>query len=418
MIAGTNWAGNYAYRAAELAAPRTLDELQELVRHSSALRALGSRHSFNDLADTTGTLVSLASMPATVDIDATRSRVSVGAGASYGAVAEELQRQGWALGNLASLPHISVAGAIATGTHGSGLRNGSLADAVTALELVDGSGEVRRFARGDDPEFPGRVVALGALGVVTTVELRIEPTFDVAQHVFEALPLETALANFPDLMGSAYSVSLFTTWRRPVIDQVWVKRRTDAAEAAETLFGAHPAPEDRHPIATMPAVNSTPQRGVPGPWLDRLPHFKLAFTPSAGQELQTEYLVPFRQAVPALEAVARLADRISPLLQVSEIRSVRGDDLWLSPAYGTDSVAVHFTWVQDEAAVAALLPDLEAALEPFSARPHWGKVFTIGAGRLAALYERLPDFLRLADRLDPRGVFRNDYLDRVVFSAS
>lgn len=411
-----NWAGNYAYRAREVCSPRTLEELQDLVRTSSALRAIGSRHSFNDLADTKGTLVSLAAMPATVAVDRARSVVTVDAGASYGAIAAELERQGCALANLASLPHISVAGAVATGTHGSGLRNGSLAAAVTAVELVDAEGELRRFARAEDPEFPGTVVALGALGIVTSVELRVEPTYAVAQHVFEALPLPVALERFTEIMGAGYSVSMFTAWRRRRIEQIWLKRRLDQPEPGDALFGAAAAPVDRHPIAHLPATSTTAQRGLPGPWLARLPHFRLEFTPSAGDELQSEYLLPIRHAVPAIEAVARLGDRLAPLLQVSEIRTVRGDDLWLSPAYGHDVVAVHFTWKPDQPAVTALLPDLEAALEPYAARPHWGKLFTLDAERLRARYERLPDFVRLAERLDPRGAFRNDYLERLIFS--
>ncbi|WP_210481487.1 FAD-binding protein [Naasia sp. SYSU D00948] len=415
VSAGTNWAGNYEYRAATVHSPRSVDELQEVVRRSPAIRALGSRHSFNDLADSPGDLVSLASMPAEVTVDEQLRTVRVNAGASYGAVAGELNEAGWALGNLASLPHISIAGAIATGTHGSGLRNGSLAEAVTAVELVDGTGELRRFARDADDDFPGTVVALGALGVLTAVELRVEPTYEVAQHVFDGLPLAAALESFPEVMGAAYSVSLFTSWREPLIDQVWVKRRTGEPEPGGDFFGATPAPVDRHPIASMPSLNATPQLGVPGPWLDRLPHFKLAFTPSAGEELQSEYLLPFEHGVEALQAVASIADRIAPLLQISEIRSVRGDDLWLSPAYGADAVALHFTWVQDQPAVTALLPELERALAPFSARPHWGKLFELGAGQISGLYPRIGDFTRIAGSLDPDLKFRNAYLDRVIF---
>ncbi|HEX2772677.1 MAG TPA: FAD-binding protein [Micromonosporaceae bacterium] len=417
MIAETNWAGNYAYRAREIRFPHSMEALQDLVRRSARIRAIGSRHSFSDLADTKGTLVSLASMPATVAIDPTRRVVTVSGGARYGDVAAELERHGWALANLASLPHISVAGAVATGTHGSGLANGSLADAVTAVELVSADGELRSFARDRDPEFPGSVVALGALGIVTRVELRIQPTYAVAQHVFEALPLSTALDRFHEIMGAGYSVSMFTTWGRPQIDQIWVKRRADQPEPGEFLFGAVAAPVDRHPIAHMPAANTTPQRGVPGRWLARLPHFRLEFTPSAGDELQSEYLVPIRHAVPAIEAIARLADRIAPLVQISEIRTVRRDDLWLSPAYGEDVIGLHFTWVPDQPAVTALLPALEAALEPYGARPHWGKLFTVDADLIRNRYERLPDFVRLAERLDPLGAFRNDYLDRLIFSA-
>jgi alditol oxidase len=386
------------------------------VVRSSAIRAIGSRHSFNDLADTRGTLVSLAAMPATVTVEPAPGIATVNAGANYGHVAGELERQGWALANLASLPHISIGGAVATGTHGSGLRNGSLADAVTAVDIVASDGELRRFVRDRDPDFPGTVVALGALGIVTSVDLRVEPTYEVAQHVYEALPLATALERFGEIMSAGYSVSMFTTWLRLQIDQIWVKRRTDQPEPGESLFGALAAAVDRHPIMHMAATNTTPQRGDPGPWLARLPHFRLEFTPSAGDELQSEYLVPIRHAVPAVEAVARLADRVAPLLQICEIRTVRRDDLWLSPAYQDDVAGLHFTWVADQPAVTALLPHLEAALEPYAARPHWGKLFALDPERIRTRYERLPDFVRLAERLDPRGVFRNDYLNRYLIA--
>ncbi len=417
VSAGVNWAGNYEYLARTVHSPRDVEELQDLVRRSPSIRALGTRHSFNDLADTSGDLVSLASMPAEVAVDEALRTVRVNAGARYGALAGELESQGWALSNLASLPHISVGGAVATGTHGSGAGNANLADAVRAVELVDGRGELRRFARDAAEEFPGTVVSLGALGIVTTLELEVQPSYEVAQHVFDNLPLEAALDSFPNVMGASYSVSLFTSWQRPVFDLAWLKRRIDQPEPGPSFFGATAAPVDRHPIAGMPTLNATPQLGEPGPWLDRLPHFKLAFTPSAGEELQSEYLLPFEQAVPALRAVAALADRIAPLLQISEVRAVSADDLWLSPSYGTDVVALHFTWIQDQPAVTAFLPELERALEPYGARPHWGKLFELGADQVARLYPRLSDFTRLANDVDPDRRFRNAYLDRVVFGA-
>ncbi|MCU1569739.1 MAG: FAD-binding protein [Naasia sp.] len=415
MSAGTNWAGNYAFRAARVLRPRTVDEVQELVGGADRLRALGTRHCFNDLADSAGDLLSVEELPVEVSVDAARGVAMVSAGTPYGILGTELQRQGYALPNLASLPHISVAGAIATGTHGSGVRNRSLAAAVTALELVDGTGALRRFSA-EDRDFPGTVVSLGALGIVTRVELAVEPTFEVAQHVFEAMPLAVALEHFDEVMGAAYSVSMFTTWARPEIEQIWVKRRTDQPAPPPDLFGALPAEVDRHPIKSMPALNSTPQLGRPGPWLDRLPHFRLEFTPSAGDELQTEYLLPRRHAADALTAVAGLADRLAPLLQVSEVRTIAADDLWLSMSSGADAVALHFTWVPDGAAVREVLPALEAALAPFDARPHWGKVFTTSADRLRELYPRLPDFVALVERLDPRGVFRNEYLERTILA--
>jgi xylitol oxidase len=136
----------------------------------------------------------------------------------------------------------------------------------------------------------------------------------------------------------------------------------------------------------------------------------MGFTPSSGDELQAEYLLPRRYAVEAIEAVRALADGVRPILQVSEIRTVAADRLWMSTAYGEDAVGIHFTWRPEPEAVGEMLVRVEAALAPFGARPHWGKLFSADAAALAPLYERIPDFVRLAERLDPRGAFRNPWL--------
>lgn len=412
---GTNWAGNLAYGASTLHEPTSVKDVRRIVAAASSIRALGSRHSFNDIADGTAELLSTAALTGPVAVNRDRSTVTVGAGIRYGELAQELEQEGFALANLASLPHISVGGAVATGTHGSGIRNRSLAAAVVGLELVTGSGDLVRFAAGD-PDFDGAVINLGALGIVTSLELEIEPAFEVEQTVFEKLPLENLLQNFDGVTGAAYSVSVFTTWRNPdVADSVWVKRRPDRDEPLEgDLFGAEPADDERHPLPGLPAIGCTPQLGVAGPWYNRLPHFKLDFTPSNGVELQSEYLVPTQHAVEAINAVRELSAEIAPLLQVNEIRTVAADGLWLSSSYGTDAVGLHFTWVQDQPAVEALLPRLEAALEPYSARPHWGKLFTAGAHDLDRLYPRLEDFRILAKRLDPEGVFANPFTATVM----
>lgn len=408
--AGSNWSGNLAYSAAELHSPQSVDELRRLVAGSRTVRALGTRHSFNRIADTVHTLIATAGITDEPVIDRESLTVSVAAGTRYGDLAGVLENAGYALGNLASLPHISVGGATATATHGSGVHNGNLSTAVTALELVLASGDLLRLDRGH-PDFAGAVVHLGALGVVSRLTLAIEPSFEVEQTVFERMPWEAVAEGFDEVMGSAYSVSLFTTWRnRGLIDQVWVKRRPDRdARLPATLAGAGRAAEPRHPLPDMSAGNCTEQLGAPGRWLDRLPHFRLDFTPSNGEELQTEYLLPRRHAAAALEAVRSLADRMVPLLFVTEVRTVAADDLWLSPSYATDVVCLHFTWKPCQRDVEALLPDLEALLAPFSPRPHWGKLFA--AGELSDRYPRASDFRALASRLDPERTFVNAFLE-------
>ena len=408
-----NWAGNYTYSAHTLHRPTSLEQVREIVANASRVRVLGSRHSFNDIADSSQ-LVTLAAMPPDVSVDTQAGTVSFGAGLTYGRLTEELNAHGLALHNLASLPHISVAGAVATATHGSGVGNGNLATAVAGLEMVTSAGEIVRTARGD-ADFDGMVVGLGALGAVTRLTLDVEPAYQARQRVFEGLQWHVLFDRFEEIMSSGYSVSVFTRWG-PLVDQIWVKSRvSDAPESVRAdLFGAVAATVDRHPILGIDPVNCSPQLGRPGAWSERLPHFRMGFMPSTGDELQSEYLLPRAHAVPGLEAVRALADRIRPLLQVCEIRTIAADRLWMSSAYRRDTVAFHFTWQPDQPRVEALLVDLEAALAPFDARPHWGKLFMAKADTIARLYERLPDFVRLTERLDPRGAFRNRWLEARV----
>jgi alditol oxidase len=409
----TNWAGNHTYRAATLHRPSSLDQVRELVAGASRLRVLGSRHSFTDIADSEA-LLSLDGLPAEVAVDHAAGTVSCSADLRYGELAEALAAEGVALANLASLPHISVAGAVATATHGSGDANGNLATAVAGLELVTASGETLTASRGD-PDFDGLVVGLGALGAVTRLILDVEPAYQVRQRTFEGLAWGSLFEHLDAVTSAGYSVSLFTRWAEQV-EQVWVKSRVteEPEQVRDELFGAVPATVDRHPILGIDPVNCTPQLGVPGPWSDRLPHFRMGFTPSSGDELQSEYLVPRGQAVAALESLRAVAGVVRPVLQVSELRTVAADLLWMSPQYGQDTLAVHFTWLPDRAGVEWALAEVEAALAPFGARPHWGKLFLADASAIAPLYPRLPDFAALAGRLDPRGVFANAWLHRHV----
>jgi alditol oxidase len=408
----TNWAGNVAYRAGRHHTPTSVEELQHLVAASRRLRPLGTGHSFNALADTDGDQVSVTGLPPTIDVHAAEPTATIAAGLRYGELTGRLHEQGWALHNLGSLPHISVAGAVATATHGSGEGNGNLASSVRALQMVTADGELVTLQRGRDSDFAGAVVALGALGVVVRLTLDLVPAFTVRQFVYEGLTLDRLLECFDDVVSAAYSVSVFTDWRDPVQAQVWVKQRVgeESRVAVERWPGARLADGPRHPIGGMPPENCTPQLGVPGPWHDRLPHFKLGFTPSGGKELQSEYFVARSSAAPAIEALARIRGQVAPLLQTAEIRTVAADDLWLSPAYRRDSVALHFTWVADEAAVAPVVSAVEEVLAPFDARPHWGKVFGVQPDVVAAGYERWQDFVTLAERLDPAGVLRNELL--------
>ncbi|MGH7497199.1 MAG: FAD-binding protein [bacterium] len=415
-----NWARNYTYSAARWHSPKTLEQVQELVVRCRKLKALGTRHSFNEIADTSEDIISLDHFDSVVALDRERPTVTVEAGIRYGRLCRYLHEKGYALHNLASLPHISIAGACATATHGSGDNNGNLATSVSAMEMVMASGEVIVFSREHSGDtFLGAVVGLGGLGLVTKLTLDILPAFEVRQDVYENLPLAQLENNFDTILSSAYSVSLFTDWRSTRISQVWMKRRVleSASFTPEPeWFGATLAPNDRHPIAGLSAVNCTKQMGVAGPWHERLPHFRMDYMPSSGEELQSEYLVPRPHACAAITAVAQLREQIAPLLQICEVRTIAADSLWMSPCYQQACLAIHFTWKKNWEAVRNLLPLIEAQLAPFSARPHWGKLFTMSPARLQALYKKLPNFQHLLRFYDPQGKFCNAFLDTHIFA--
>lgn len=442
-----NWAGNYQYRASELYAPETLDELQAWIAGRERVTVLGTRHSFNGIADTTAAHLSLRKLNRVIALDRANRRVTVEGGIRYGELGAYLHAHGYALHNMASLPHISAAGAVATATHGSGDRNGNLATAVYAIEVVKADGETVTYTRGEEA-FDGAVVGLGGLGAVTKLTLDIVPAFQIVQDVYEGLPFERLGDSFDEIFSAAYSVSLFTDWRSDVISQVWMKRavsdgdsaagqagsrrhvldgKTDwVSEAAAeekrqavtdepAFFGAVRADGKRHPVFGHDPVHCTEQ-GAAGPWHERLPHFRLDFTPSSGEELQSEYIVPRARAYEALCALQRIRERIAPLLFTSEIRTIAEDRLWMSSSYNRPSVAIHFTWKPDWASVRQLLPVIEAQLAPYEARPHWGKLFTMEAAQLQPLYDKLPEFRQLLTRHDPDGKFKNEFLTTYIMA--
>lgn len=415
----TNWAGNLTYSTSSIVRVSTVPEVVDAVRRYDRLKVLGTRHCFNTIADSHDRFLSLGGLNQVINLDTQRNTVTVGAGIRYGELAVWLNAKGYALHNLASLPHISVAGGCITATHGSGVHNGNLSSAVRAFELITASGEIIEFSREKTKElFTGSVVNLGGLGVVTKVTLAVQPTYQVSQYVFENLPIQALQQHFDEIMSAGYSVSLFTDWRNGNIGEVWVKSKVGEGQSfagQKEWFGATAATKDLHPISSLSAENCTPQMGVPGPWHERLPHFKMGFTPSAGKELQTEYFVPRENSFAAIKAVEQLRDQVSPHLQITEVRCIDADDLWMSPCYKQPSTTIHFTWQPDWPAVSKLLPLIEAQLAPFRAKPHWGKLFTMSHRRLADLYPRMNDFQGLLREHDPKGKFRNDFLNTVIF---
>ncbi|MBL7861826.1 MAG: FAD-binding protein [Cyclobacteriaceae bacterium] len=414
-----NWAGNLTYHAKYLLEPATVGEVQHALANHASVRVLGTRHCFNTIADTEATLLSTAKLNKIIAIDRANMTVTVEGGIRYGEFCKEIHAAGFAIHNLASLPHISVAGACATATHGSGVYNGNLATQVVALELVTATGEVLNISRASNADlFDAAVVSLGSFGVVTKVTMDLVPAFEVRQDVFLNLPMEQLQANFVELMSGGYSVSLFTDWQSDAINQVWVKSVVNPDvpfEIGDNYYGASRADRNVHPIIALSAEHCTEQMGIPGPWYERLPHFKMGFTPSSGEELQAEYFVPLASAVDAIEAVATLREEIKPYILITEIRSIAADAFWMSPCYQQASVAIHFTLKQDIAGVNAILPKIEATLAPFQAKPHWGKLFTLDAATLRARYPRIEDFKNQVVKLDPDKKLRNEFIDHYIF---
>jgi xylitol oxidase len=415
-----NWAGNLTFSTNRLYAPASVDEVRQVVKSCAKLRALGTRHSFNRIADSTQNQISLMKL-GEITLNEKARTVTVGAGVTYGKLAPVIDARGYALHNLASLPHISVAGAIATATHGSGVQNGNLSTAVSALEIVTADGESLHLSRTKDGEhFLAAVVGLGSLGVVTRVTLDVQPTYQVAQSVYQNLSLSHLKTHLEEIFSSGYSVSVFTDWQNHMASQLWIKRRLapgDKNDWAPEFFGAKLAERKLHPLAGHDAESCTEQQGIPGPWYERLPHFRMNFTPSSGRELQTEYLIPRSRGYEAILAVETLRDRITPHLFITELRTIAGDDLWMSTAYRRDSLAIHFTWKPEWPEVSQVLPLIEKQLEPFDARPHWGKLFTMAPAELQSRYARLAEFEAILKRYDPTGKFRNDFIGHNLYSS-
>ncbi|MEO7766499.1 MAG: D-arabinono-1,4-lactone oxidase [Ferruginibacter sp.] len=416
-----NWAGNLTYSTGNVHYPKTIEEVQQVVKTCDKLRGLGSRHSFNKIADSTENQVSLQELNKVVSLNKASNTVTVEGGMRYGELAPWLHQNGYALHNLASLPHITIAGACSTATHGSGVKNGNLSTGVSAIEFVNAAGDLVNLSKKNDGEkFHGAVVGMGALGIITKVTLDLQPTFNMQQVVYRNLPVSELEKNFNAIVSAGYSVSLFTDWKNKNINEVWVKSRVGPDNISAPpldLFGAKAATENMHPVEGQSAENCTEQMGVPGPWYERMPHFKMGFKPSAGVELQGEYFVPIEHAYEAIIAIEKLHEKITPHLFISEIRTINADDLWMSPCYKQTCVAIHTTWKQEVDTVMNLIPLIEQQLAPFNARPHWAKLFVMSPGILQSRYEKLGDFKQLIKQYDPEGKFRNEFLNKNLFDS-
>src|SRR4051794_1452184 len=321
-----NWAGNVDLGADTVHEPESLDELAAVVAGARRVRVVGSRHSFNELTRTEDVLLGLSRLPGAVE--ATDGGLRVPPWWTFGALTDQLADRGFALRSLASLPHISLAGACATGTHGSGDTTRGLASAVREIDLVQADGSLLTLRRGD-ADFPAAVVSLGALGVATSMTLDVEPTFDVRQDVYDDVAVGPYGDELLDALGDAYSVSLFTLLDSERFTMAWLKQRVPEGgtlgAAEPTWRGGRLAASARHPVPGQPTEGTTEQ-GVVGPWHERLPHFRLDVPPSSrGAELQSELLLPREAAPEAWRAVLQVREHLAPHVQTVELRSIAAD---------------------------------------------------------------------------------------------
>jgi alditol oxidase len=403
-----NWGGNLSYGTDQILEPTTIDELSQIIK-SGKVRPIGTKHSFSPVVIGDGKLVSTMGLVFEPFVDEKEAKVTVAANTRFGDLAIYLESRGWALKNMGSLPHISIAGACATGTHGSGDGNQILSASLSSYSFLDGRGEMQTFSRGDELFEAGRL-GLGAYGLWVQLTLDVVPSYRMRQDVYHDILWEAFYENPANLTSAGYSVSLFTKWGKPTIDQTWVKTRISDGPPANPLHGVYAETESKRELAPGVGDNLTAQGGQEGAWCDRLPHFRLDATPSAGDEIQTEYFVQRDQVASAVKQLNQLAELINPILIITEIRTIASDQAWLSPMLRGDSVALHFTWRNDPAAVNDAVQQIEAKLGDYGIIPHWGKVNAFDKSRLAAVHSRISDAREVFDELDPMRKFSSEYL--------
>jgi len=411
---GWNWSRTHCFGATELRRPTSIGELQQsivaAVASGQGVRTIGSRHSFTDIADS-DVVVDLGALPEQFAVSPDRTSVTVSGAMTYARLASLLEPHQLAIANMASLPHLSIAGAISTATHGSGTTNGNLATAVLSLKIMTSAGELRHVQR-SDTQFSAAVVALGAMGAIVAIELAVEPAFDVEQAVHNRLSWSRLHPSLDEVFDAAYSVSVFTDWRDHV--QLWTKRRVDQATLDHaTLHDGVQASQPEHPVPGADASSCTNQQ-EPGLWSHRLPHFRSDEVPSVGAEVQSEFFVERALMGQAIERLRSIGDALEPVIMVSEIRTIGADNIWLSPQYQRDCAAFHFTWHHDVVAAHAAADLVTDTLAPLRPIPHWGKVFDPRRFDFDQLYPNLRSALACFQEWDPTSTFTNAWMRNTI----
>jgi xylitol oxidase len=408
-----NWAGNLTFSAKEFIEIDNISKLQQVVSNSQGVKVLATGHSFNAIGDTKYTLISLKNLSNGIEIDSQNAQALIPAGMSYADAARYLESNGWAFSNMASLGEVTIAGAISTGTHGSGSNNGVLSTSVVGLEIVLGSGELITIDESNSEEFAGFVISLGSLGVFTKIKMKIVPSFSVKQFVYENIGIQAVAENFDTVFNSAYSVSYFSNWAKNSTGQIWMKFLDDSSSdnLSDNWLGANQAKAKQHPVKINNPDPCTDQLGISGKWLYRLPHFKLDSSPASGDEVQTEYLVDRKYVNEYIQDLRTIGDEIAPRVYATEIRTIKSDELWLSGAYQRETVGFHFTWKKSDTLV-DFLPRIEEILGKHDGRPHWAKLFSVKSDELSARYPKYSNFEALLKKYDPKKKFRNKFIDQ------
>ncbi|MCW4352420.1 FAD-binding protein [Hoyosella sp. YIM 151337] len=424
-----NWSRTVTAYPARVLRPRSTDELCGMVRKAAeaeqTIRAWGSGHSFTPAAATNGWALDLSALSGFSDIDLTRRAVTVKAGTLLRDLNAALHTLGLALENLGDIDTQTVAGAISTGTHGTGARLGNLATQVLALELVQPDGSVVRCSAEEKPDlFAAARVSLGALGVISTVTLRCVPRFVLAANE-QPEPIEQVL----DTMQQAADANdHFEFFMFPYGCKALVKRNNRTADEPAPLswaaeFLSYELIENRAFAAlcrlgrTVPA-SVKPAGRIADAVLSARAYrdwsYRVFATPRKVRMVESEYAIPRGALAEVLTALRSLYGRLAtPVAFPVEVRFSASDEIWLSPSYDRETayVAVH----QFEGMpYLEYFREFEAIARAAGGRPHWGKLHTLASPELGALYPRFDDFVRLRDELDPSRVFRNIYTDQVL----
>lgn len=397
----TNWAGNLRSTPAKMVHANSVEDVQDAVTHATAdglaLRVRGAGHSFTPLVCTDGVLLDIAGLHGIRSVDSARSRVTVGAGTTVEALGTLLWDQGLSLANQGDIDAQTVAGAISTATHGSGLQFTSFSGTVTAVEMVTASGEVVRFDE-SAAELDGARTALGSFGVITAVQLQAMPAYRLAERI-DYWPLDQVLDRWASETSTRRHFSFF--WGPFPGSLAMYGLGDDPDGIADPCFVKRYDQVGLDDLGTVDGAGRVDRAYRVFPQAFDLEFYEL------------EYFVPFTVALDAVDAVRRVIlahpEQRFPL----EVRTIHQEAGWLSPMYGSDAVSLSVSGVPDTD-YEPFLRAVDAALRPFSARPHWGKLHFFDAGRLAQVYPAYQQFVDLRRRLDPDDVFLNDHLAGMV----